>query len=73
MKEKLGAFLADSKGLSQRGRQALIYVYVSETKRAVVDTYVRAFQQASERITGEKSASGRRAKRIAAGSSPSER
>lgn len=73
MKEKLSAFLADSKGLSQRGKQALIDVYVSETRRAVVDTYVRAFQQASERIIGEKLPSGSRTNRAAGGSSQRDR
>lgn len=59
MKRQLSAFLTDAKGLSRRGREALIDVYAGETKRAVIDGYVRALRDASDRITGEKPASKR--------------
>lgn len=59
MKRQLSAFLADAKGLSRRGREALIDVYAGETKRAVIDGYVRALEDASERISREKPASRR--------------
>lgn len=59
MKRQLSAFWADAKGLSQRGREALIDVYAGKTKRAVIDGYVGALEDASERIAREKSASRR--------------
>lgn len=62
MKRQLSAFLADAKGLSRRGREALIDVYAGETKRAVIDGYVRALEGAYERIVREKSASRRGSK-----------
>lgn len=62
MKSQLSAFLADAKGLSQRGKKALIDVYAGDTKRAVSDAYLRALNNASEYITREKTASRRGSK-----------
>lgn len=65
MKGQLANFLKDAKGLSQRGREALIDVYATDTKRAVIDGYLRAMNVAAERIergnlTGSGRAGGRR-------------
>jgi hypothetical protein len=63
IKAKLSAFLADAKGLSRRGREALIEVYAGETKLAVIDRFAQALHDASERLPAKgtpKQGSGRR-------------
>lgn len=50
MKKQLSAFVADAKGLSQRGKEALVDVYAAESKRAVIDGFVRAMKLAADRI-----------------------